>query len=239
MLHPEDFPPRRRRRSDNSHSGLIRNSITPVTLDEVIMRGNIWTRKADLLINKSFMSIVDISDNNANVMWEYGHLTAKGKEVVLIRDKDVENNVPINISMAPYFEYSLTDDNEDFIEALEGVIQKIAISQNKLKNQEEHFRLLQKGEYNAAVISVFRFLEITLTNKFGANNSHSALMLLRLLNTNTQEDRENLQRAREYLSIRNKIVHTDTKIRKKEAFEIVECIASICRAINNGRIIML
>lgn len=218
---------------------LIRNSITPVTLDEVIMRGNIWTRKADLLINKSFMSIVDISDNNANVMWEYGHLTAKGKEVVLIRDKDVENNVPINISMAPYFEYSLTDDNEDFIEALEGVIQKIAISQNKLKNQEEHFRLLQKGEYNAAVISVFRFLEITLTNKFGANNSHSALMLLRLLNTNTQEDRENLQRAREYLSIRNKIVHTDTKIRKKKAFEIVECIASICRAINNGRIIML
>ena len=110
--------------------------------------------------------------------------------------------MPINISMAPYFEYSLTGDNEDFIEALEGVIQKIAISQNKLKNQEEHFRLLQKGEYNAAMISVFRFLEITLANKFGANNSHSTLTLLRLLNTNTQEDRENFQRAREYLSIK-------------------------------------
>ena len=99
--------------------------------------------------------------------------------------------------------------------------------------------MLQKGEYNAAVISVFRFLEITLANKFGANNSHSTLTLLRLLNTNTQEDRENLQRAREYLSVRNKIVHTDTKIRKREAVEIVECITSLCRAINNNRIIML
>ena len=29
---------------------LIKSNITPVTLDEVIMRGNLWTRKADLLI---------------------------------------------------------------------------------------------------------------------------------------------------------------------------------------------
>ena len=115
---------------------LIKNNIIPVTLDEVIMRGNIWTRKADLLINKSFMSIVDISDNNANVLWEYAHLTSKGKDVILIRDKDIENNVPLNISMNSYFEYSLTGDNEYFIEALEGTIQKIAISQPNCTNEK-------------------------------------------------------------------------------------------------------
>jgi hypothetical protein len=32
---------------------------------------------------------------------------------------------------------------------------------------------------------------------------------------------------------------TMEKIRKREAVEIVECITSLCRAINNNRIIML
>lgn len=219
---------------------LIKNNITPITLDEVIMRGNIQTRKADLLINKSFMSIVDISDNNANVMWEYGHLRAKGKDVVLIRDKDAENSVPINIAMIPYLQYSLTEDNDGFIDAVEENIQKIARSQHKLENQKEHFRLLEKGEYNAAVISVFRYLEITLSKKFGGNrNPRSDLMLLKLLNTNTPEDSENLQKAKEYLSIRNKIVHTDTRIKKKEAIQIIDCLDSLCNAIHDGRILLL
>lgn len=118
---------------------LISNNIIPVTLDEVIMRGNIWTRKADLLINKSFMSIVDSSDNNANVLWAYSHLTAEGKAVVLIRDKDIENNVPINISKVSYFEYSLTDENEDFVEALEGVIQKNSHFAKQVKKPRKTF----------------------------------------------------------------------------------------------------
>lgn len=218
---------------------LIRNNITPITLDEAIMPGDNWMRKVELLINKSFMSIVDISGNSANVLWECGNLMAKGKDVILIGDKDVESNVPINISMAQYFEYSLIEDNEKFIENIERVIRKIATSQNKLKNQEEYFRLLQKGEYNAAVISVFRFLEITLVNRFSTSNSHSVLMILKLLNSNSQKDRKNIEKAIKYLSVRNKIVHTDMKIKKNEAFEIVECITSLCNAINDGSIIML
>ncbi len=219
---------------------LLKNDITPVTLDEVIMRGDFWTRKADLLINKSFMSIVDISDNNTNVMWEYSHLISKGKEVILIRDKDVEGIIPINMSMLEYISYSLNDDIETFTYALENAIDKVKIKQKKIKNQEEHLRLLEKGEYNAAIISVFRYLETTLRNKFDINKKHySILTALRLLNTYTNEDRENIQKTREFISIRNRIVHSDVKVAKKQAEEIVSCIESVCKSINEGKIIML
>lgn len=219
---------------------LFKNNITPITLDEVIMPDELLTRKADLLINKSFMSIVDISDSNANVMWEYGHLIAKGKKVVLIKDKDIENNIPISIVGVSYLEYSSIENNESFTISLEKRIQEISRSQQKVNNQAEYFRLLQNKEYNAAVISVFRSLDIALANKFKDNKyGRSTLMLLGLLNTNTQEDKINLQKAKEYLSIRNKILHTNMQISKEEASRIIECIDSLCKAINLGRIIIL
>lgn len=141
--------------------------------------------------------------------------------------------------MAPCLRYSLIGNDKDFIDGLEKSIREITIAQNKFESQEEYFRLLQKGEYNAAVISVFRYLEITIEKKFGAGNLRSSLSLLGLLNTNTKEDKENLQRAKEYLNVRNQVVHTEIKIKEKKAVEIVNCITSLCEAINNGRIIIL
>lgn len=55
----------------------------------------------------------------------------------------------------------------------------------------------------------------------------------------TKEDKENLQRAKEYLNVRNQVVHTEIKIKEKKAVEIVNCITSLCEAINNDRIIIL
>lgn len=42
--------------------------ISPVSLEEAIMPGEILTRKIDTLISKSSMAIVDLSENNANVI---------------------------------------------------------------------------------------------------------------------------------------------------------------------------
>ena len=105
--------------------------------------------------------------------------------------------------------------------------------------KEKSIEQENKKNYHFEKLTPKSDTDITLANKFGATNPHSALAYLRLLNTNTQQERENLRRAKEYLSIRNKIVHMDTKIKKKEAYEIVECINSLCRAINDGRIIIL
>ncbi len=218
---------------------LLKNDITPVTLDEVIMRGDFWTRKADLLINKCFMSIVDISDNNTNVMWEYSHLISKGKEVVLIKDKEIDSLVPSNMSMIKYISYSLKEDNEAFARAIEQAINSVKLKRNKMKKQEDYLSLFEKGEYAAAVIGVFRYLQTTLVNKFELNSRHySTLMTLRLLNTNTPKDKENIQKAKEYLSVRNRIVHGDMRVGKKEAEEIIRCIESLCKSINNGEIII-
>lgn len=213
---------------------LMKNNITPVTTDEVIMPGDILTRKADLLIHKSFMSILDISNNNSQITWEYENLIKKEKPFILICDKDTDDIILDNVPSSSCLKYSFIEDNDEFIKQLESEIHKILKSQNKLQEQE-HFRLLEKKEYNAAVISVFRYLEITLCDNFEKERTpRSYLILLRSLRANNLQDSKNIFMAKEYLSIRNKIVHTDSIVNKKEATQIVTCINSLCEAIKRG-----
>ena len=98
--------------------------------------------------------------------------------------------------------------------------------------------MFDKGEYNAAVIAVFRFLEITLSKKFKLENA-SLIGSLNLLNTNNDEDSETLSKVRGYMLIRNNIVHNNVNVGKKQANDIISCIEKLCTSINNGDIIIL
>ena len=217
---------------------LSKNGVTPITLDEVIMAGDLWTRKVDLIINQCFMSIVDVSDNNANVMWELGNLTAKNKRILLLVDKECQNNIHFNLLNMSYITYSLIEDDEEFSSIINNEIKDIVKQRNE--NEKEYFRLIEKGEYDAAVISVYRHLEITITRKFGENkNALSIIGYLKLLNSNNKHNRELLVRAKEYLNVRNRIVHMDISVKKKESLDIVNCVDELCNAIERDEIIIL
>lgn len=218
---------------------IIENGLTPITLDEVLMPGDIWTRKVDLLINQSFMSIIDISDNNANVMWELGNLQAKNKPIIIIADETQSIAKPYNITHLKTINYNLTND-ELFIENLDKNLKEIIKAMTPNTNILEHFRLLNKGEYKAAVISVFRFLEITMRTKLDLNKMPSSLSAkLSLLNSNSKVNANLINKTKDYLRLRNQIVHSDTEIDKKTATEIVKCVSSLCDAINKGEVIIL
>lgn len=218
------------------YSILADNRIAPITLDEVIMRDDIWTRKADLLINESFMSIIDITDNNEKAVWAYERLRLKGKDVILIKDRSIKDNMPINIAANECLEYSLINDNQLFIAHVKQAISEILISCGKDKRRTDYYRLLQKEEYEAAVIRVFSYLELTIAKKFDIDLP--ALMILRRLSANTEEDRENLQAAIGYARVRNRIVHSNEKIQKREAEAVVNCIDLLCKSIESGKIIL-
>lgn len=122
---------------------LIRNGVTPITLDEVIMAGDIWTRKVDLIINQCFMSIVDVTDNNANVMWELGNLTAKNKRILLLVDKECQNNISFNLLNMSYITYSLIEEDEEASSMINNAIKDIVGQRNV--NEKEYFRLIEKA----------------------------------------------------------------------------------------------
>lgn len=109
---------------------------------------------------------------------------------------------------------------------------------NESENEKDYLRLFNKGEYNAAVIAAFRFLEVTLSRKYGLERA-SLVETLNLLNTNNAEDEEVLYRVKKYRKTRNNIVHNNVNIGKREANDIISCIEKLCASINSGNVIIL
>lgn len=218
---------------------LYNNGISPISLDETIMPGEIITRKTDALISKASMTIVDLSGNNANIMWELGNIMSKNKLSILIVDEDQSDSLPFDLQSLHLFKYNLYGDNKHFVDTLNDFLQA---HNNGKKNEPEaekdYLRLFDKGEYNAAVIAAFRFLEITLSRKYDFVRI-SLMESLNLLNTNNAEDEEALYKVKKYRKIRNNIVHNNVNVGKREAKDIISCIEKLCASINSGNIIIL
>lgn len=218
---------------------LYNNGISPISLDETIMPGEIITRKTDALISKASMTIVDLSGNNVNIMWELGNIMSKNKLSILIVDEDQSDSLPSNLQGLPFLKYNLYGDNKHFVNSLNKFIQEhYKDKKNEVEDEKDYLRLFDKGEYNAAVIAAFRFLEITLSRKYDFARL-SLMESLNLLNTNNAEDEEVLYKVKKYRKIRNNIVHNNVNIGKREAKDIISCIEKICTSINSGNIIVL
>lgn len=93
---------------------------------------------------------------------------------------------------------------------------------NEPEAEKDYLRLFDKGEYNAAVIAAFRFLEITLSRKYDFVRI-SLMESLNLLNTNNAEDEEALYKVKKYRKIRNNIVHNNVNVGKRESKDIISC----------------
>ena len=221
------------------YSILDENNISPISLNETIMPGETIIRKIDVLISKASIAIVDISGNNANVMWELGNLMSKKKFVIMIGDGNPSEIVPFDVSEIPYLKYSISGDNTEFLEGLTRCIRQWRAYRPQTSMDEDYFRLLEMGEYDAAVIAVFRFLETTLREKDHLKNNIAVMGYLNLLNTNNEKDRSNLKNVKSYVAIRNEIIHTNEKVNKKQAEKIIADVVELCAAIKEGRVIIL
>ena len=93
--------------------------------------------------------------------------------------------------------------------------------ENEPEAEKDYLRLFDKGEYNAAVIAAFRFLEITLSRKYDFVRI-SLMESLNLLNTNNAEDEEALYKVKEVIEkYANNIVHNNVNVGKREAKDII------------------
>lgn len=217
---------------------LKKNGISPISLDETIMPGELITRKVDTLITKCSMVIVDLSGNNANVMWELGNAMSKAKNVVLIVDKEQAGNLPSNLSGLFYLTYGLAEDNLEFVESLGRYLDDLYNTKEDKNGIQDYYILFDKEEYGAAIIMAFRYLETLIRDNMSSREA-IPLNLLSSLHSDNKEISALLEKTKLYKQIRNKIVHESVNISKKEAKDIIENIDEVCNEIKEGNIIII
>ena len=219
---------------------LKANGIAPVSLDEAIMPGELLTRKIDTMINQASIAVVDLSGNNANVMWELGNAMSKNKKIILIVDKEQSGQLPFNLMGIYYLTYSFSGDNSSFIESLDRYLKGLYEEKSETNDSGTPRRLLETKEYTAAVILAFRQLESTLSIKYSDTSKPSSPFgILNILNSNSDKNKKLLLKVKEYRQVRNNVVHANATVNKKEATDIVNSIEELCKVIDNGEVIVL
>ncbi|MDR1689060.1 MAG: SIR2 family protein [Clostridiales bacterium] len=212
------------------YPALTENDIVPLTLDEAVMPNDNILTKSETLLKESSLVIIDVSRDNINALWELGIVHSIKKDCIVIAD---ESQKPASTLAFHYMAYDALGDNTTFRERFSEFIAQLAQSTKK-QSDDEPERLLQKGEYDAAVISAFRLLE-TFFRKSSILSSQDALkirpvtlseLIHRLEMTSIPNDL--VVKVREYLRIRNQIVHEATvKTNKKTAMDVVKSIKDL------------
>lgn len=203
---------------------LEKHGITPITSDEAIMPGESWMVKSEALINEASMVIVDVSGNNDAMKWELVSVRNMRKQLILIAEKGQQYHGFGSLTDQLYITYDPYGDNQAFIDCLDNTLDRIenlSVQQIEL----EPTRLLKKKEYNAAVISAFRLLEMKLREHeflipMSTNRPMSLSQMLKQLYHETHADL--VEKMLSYIRVRNEIVHgISMNIEKKKATEIV------------------
>src|SRR5437879_3856450 len=94
--------------SDVWNGGIRRacqeTKFAPLRVDEIKMSSGI-TDDIKLYMKKSNTVIVDITGNNPNVMYEFGYSLGKGKDPIILCQKQESDKIPFDISGMRYLGY--------------------------------------------------------------------------------------------------------------------------------------
>jgi hypothetical protein len=211
---------------------IVQNyNFVPVTVDEFIQSGDNILATISSLIDKATMIIADISSDSTRN--ELGMILSKSKEkkVVIISDKPTQQTF-----YAGTYSYALLIRPENFLEdadefalIFENNFSQIASSIQENIDSESR-RLLNKHEYGAAIISAVTLFEDVLRARLDkdiekSNNLYSLTKLLDLAYKQNLIDQRQIRELKEWLIIRNKLVHTTTRqITRQLATRIIDSI---------------
>lgn len=210
---------------------------TPITSEEVLAPGDNIVAKISAIMDRAKLIVADITSQS--VVSEVGMVLSKNmrsRNILFIREE--ETLVPIDlIEFAMIVRPSQPNLGED-----NGFIKSIAEWFKDLSEkfrpvfENEPGRLLEKGEYRAAVITVFTLLENQLKIYFELQQPDYKPRSLRVLLNKAFEvgliNEELLPLLNNWLSIRNKLVHSFDSISAKMANRIVNEIYQIVKNIN-------
>jgi SIR2-like protein len=203
----------------------------PVTADDVVAPGDAFIAKIDALISRARLMVVDTSSDYTLQELRLALKQMASSRILIVTPAGV--SLPIDIAEATVLPRPdiASADPEDFLNRL-GTWLSTAEQEYAPTLTDEPNRLLQAGEYRAAVIAAITLLESTLRERYKQTSaSYSRPTPLKTLLEMAQEDGRlgniPIETAQGWLAIRNQAVHTDRQVARAEATQIVRGVSQI------------
>ncbi len=215
--------------------------ITSVRIDDMLMPGDNWIDISRTAIRKSKAAIIDISDSSSNVMLELGLIkSTKQKQNILILCEE-GTSIPVSLIDQQILTYTFDIAREKiayhFVKALRewscrafDIESAFCENKGKLTVFADAYRLFEKGEYSACIVSAYSELEYQISSRhmnswtkdYGLTNQIFRFgKYLRNYFESSNQD------AYELIQLRNKIVHQKyvaTEIEARDFLRLVETV---------------
>lgn len=210
-----------------------RRGLVPVAADEFILPGENISAKINTLIQKAKISIVDISSGNSDVFMELGIIAEKNKPCLVV--SDAKTTIPTDGTKYSIVIGNFENEMENLLNSIEHFIGKYAVTHGDFIYEPK--RLFELKEYNAAIISAIRLLEIKLTKQWFSKelsdtSSNAVIPLTQLIKISGNNYDFEIKQLKEWSSIRNQVVHSEFKASRNQCKNIVDGVYKIIEKMN-------
>ena len=226
-----------------------RIGFVPMTADDVVSPGDNIAAKIDALIDRAVLIVVEPSSPgtlielrmavaralNAKTPFSPTDWQSVPKQVLVITGN--RDRIPADLQGVQIFQRPdpLKEDPEPFLADLEGWL-RTAAQDFAPRISDEPQRLIQAREYRAAVIAAVSLLEVNLRRHLQDDESLSrrAYSIRHLLQEAMRAESipaEKARRLKEWLYLRNEVVHSNVSVSRKKAQEIVDGIMEIIQVL--------
>ena len=207
---------------------IEQHGFVPVAADDFILPGDNITAKINTLIQKAKITIVDISTNSSSIFMELGIINETHRPCLMITDNKM--NMPVEVSNNKVVYGDFENEMDNLIQSIESFLES---NREDIKDfEDEPKRLLDLREYNAAIISAIRLLEIKLTKKWLLDEhndtcSNAVIPLTQLLKIVGSNYGIDVELVKSWSAMRNKVVHSEYKATRTQCKRIVEGVYKI------------
>lgn len=209
-------------------------SITPTILDDVLYPTDNWLVKSELLIQKSRIALVDISQENSNVDWEINTLYKYNKNIIFISNIKSSKLLKFSESSNTHQIFYKQLDDDDFLEELKHVFNSMLVNELILEKKESQ-RLFDNKEYDKAALLALSELEDKIrTSKifdvpynFSFNN-----LLYQLYDMNVLSIK--FEMLKDCINLRNQLIHNSCTITRANAKRIINFTEIVTNDINKA-----
>jgi len=217
-----------------------RAGLVPVTAADVIAPGENYSAKIDAIMRRSVAAVVDVTTQNT--ILELGMLVGMSQQphVLVVVEEGAALTSDVALQRVVRRGKRPVADQPKLLKYLENWFRSVAADiQPRLA--EEPLRLLSAREYRAAVISAVTHLESLLRTGIEKDErlpgrAYSLGPLADLAAQRELLTQNEHQKLREWMRVRNMVVHSQDTVTKAKATEIVNGVLAISeRMQQNGR----
>lgn len=219
-------------------SNVTALGLVPVTADDVVSPGDSINAKIDALMDRAVAIVVEVGST-----WTSAELrlavnrareAAPGRapHIIVVGDPNIPTSTS-EVERLPLIWIHSPPDSEDGILQLTDALQQVVPSEADLGM--EATRLLEAGEYRAAVISAMSLLEDTLRRRLdkpGWSDVRRPLSMRQLIEISFPGgELPNAARLQEWIQLRNKAVHENARVTQSAANGVVNGVFKLLESL--------